>query len=55
MGHFNNKDPTVEGCKERFIKEFKLLMFRAKRKYFHTIEVWLDDLAQPPRSLIFVL
>jgi hypothetical protein len=43
----NNKDPTIEGCKEKFIKEFKLLTLRAK-KYFPTIEVWLDDLAQPP-------
>jgi hypothetical protein len=44
----NNKDPTIEGCKEKFIKEFKLLTLRAKKKYFPTIEVWLDDLAQPP-------
>jgi hypothetical protein len=45
---FSNKDPTVEGCKRRFINDFRLLLHRAKRKYFPTIELWLDDLAQPP-------
>jgi hypothetical protein len=28
---FNNKDPTIEGCMEKFIKEFKLLTLRVKK------------------------
>jgi hypothetical protein len=47
---FNNKDLSVETCKMKFITEFKLLLLRAKKKYFLVIEHWLDDLAlaHPP-------
>jgi hypothetical protein len=44
---FNYEDSPVGKCKDKFIKEFILLLHRAK-KYFLTIEQWLEDLAQPP-------
>jgi tRNA A22 N-methylase len=32
----------------RFLAEFKLLLLRAKKKYFPRIEQWLQDIAEPP-------
>jgi hypothetical protein len=46
---FKNEDPTMGACKRKFIKDFKLLLYRAKKKkYFPTIEQWLEDIAQSP-------
>ncbi|TVU40431.1 hypothetical protein EJB05_13896, partial [Eragrostis curvula] len=42
---FSDIDPTVEDCKRKFVREFKLLLHRAKKKYFPQIEEWLQNLA----------
>jgi hypothetical protein len=41
------EDPSVGNCKDKFIKEFRLLLFREK-EIASTIEQWLEDIAQPP-------
>jgi hypothetical protein len=41
------EDPSVGKCKDKFIKEFRLLLFREK-EIPSTIEQWLEDIAQPP-------
>jgi hypothetical protein len=41
------EDPSVGKCKDKFIKEFRLLLFREK-EIASTIEQWLEDIAQPP-------
>jgi hypothetical protein len=41
---FNNIDPTVEGCRSKFVREFRILLHRAKKRYFPGIEQWLDGI-----------
>jgi hypothetical protein len=41
---FNDIDPSVHRCKEKFISEFSLLKYRVKPDYFQAMEAWLNSL-----------
>jgi hypothetical protein len=38
---FNNNDPSVHGCKQKFISEFRLLLLRVKMASLPAMEAWL--------------
>ena len=42
---FNQVQPLIQESKKEFKQEFALLLLRAKRKYFPSIELWLNRLA----------
>jgi hypothetical protein len=42
---FNQVQPSVEATKRAFKSEFALILLRAKRSYFPSIELWLNNLA----------
>ncbi|TVU31706.1 hypothetical protein EJB05_23404, partial [Eragrostis curvula] len=42
---FSDIDPSVDECKRKFVREFKLLLHRAKKKYFPQIEEWIQSLS----------
>jgi len=41
---FNQVQPSVEATKRAFKSEFALILLRAKRSYFPSIELWLNNL-----------
>ena len=41
---FNNRPPSLQEAKRIFKTEFALLLHRAKRSYFPTIDQWLNNL-----------
>jgi hypothetical protein len=50
---FKNEEPMVDTCKRKFIKDFKLLLYRAK-KNFPTIEQWLEDITLRDYIVLFL-
>ncbi|TVU13198.1 hypothetical protein EJB05_40731, partial [Eragrostis curvula] len=41
---FNGKDPTIQACKDKFKREFALVIHRAKARYLPQIKEWLQAL-----------
>jgi hypothetical protein len=41
---FNDIDPSVHRCRENFIKDFRLLLLRAKPNLIPAMETWITSL-----------
>jgi hypothetical protein len=41
---FNQIQPSIQSSKRDFKEEFALLLLRAKKKFFPSIELWLNSL-----------
>jgi hypothetical protein len=41
---FNNNDPSVENCRNKFKREFKLVIRRSKERRVNNVENWLNSL-----------
>jgi hypothetical protein len=41
---FNEMDPSVERCRDKFIREFSLVLLRAKPTSIPTLKSWLASL-----------
>ena len=40
---FNNDDPTILKCKDKFVHEFNLLTHRVKQSQINLMEIWLQS------------
>jgi hypothetical protein len=41
---FNQTDPSIDSCRDKFLHEFSLLKHRTKARYLPAMESWLSSL-----------